>query len=1036
MARQLTLEIAVEKTRAQQELRELEQGLKNLEGAALKSGQATDKQAVAYDTLSKRAADAKTKIKSFGDEVKTTTAHQDSAAKSSGMLTSSILKYASAAVLGMAIKNTAQWADRFEELSKATGLSITMLQKLDQVTKLNGTSIEVLTRAFGSMQDRVAGGDKSATKAFEKLGLSFDAFQRMKPDDQITSLAIAVGKIEDPMQRANVVTDLFGRTGVQLIPTLEKVATGMGDITVATEDQIKAVGNMADMWEKAKTAGGLLLTDALTPVAYALGILDAILGKVNLNVTSLLTPFGMWKTMMAELDRILEGLNADLETYLGLSFRAGSTPPVPGAPSMFDAPGGASPGLGPEEILRIHTDINEQLASQVTHQVSNRGRVAETTSALREQLSVMDMQAQRMSDISTFFGFKPKEFAWEDYAPQPGAPGVPGAGQWNTNAILNQYMGNVGGPGAPGRQQGFWGRTGQGLSASQSQWAQANFGSVEGWANSAAGWAQGAQEIVETGETSVMRATNQRGRGKRALGGAVAGWQEGGQYGGIYGAMGGAVVGLIMGLVRNPAFEKVYDNAGKRFGASISEDLSRNIAKQAKDEFGGNLQAAEVRNLGAVLGETGGVNAENVEKMTLRLRDTFQMLQTGKFDKKQTEATLNESFGAFAEYYNKIGGLADSTFTQVIRLARESGIESAEVQKYISQQVDTAAAGLETYLMNATVKSQSAASGLAASMVLLFDETRKGPEGLRGAIEKLAPMVVTLQEQMTAAGFSGGEAFDGMLSYIKAFEVEGVAAATTAVDGLNMTLEGLYNSTLLNAESFSGLSRAMTDEINVAREALVAQGIDGDNALRLNAAGLQTVWELQKQFGWSVDESTQAMLDQAEAQGLIGRSFMDTNEQMLDAMNQMADTLERIANHMGAVGGAAEDAGEQIDEAFRPRTIPVEYDLPDEGPRGPNGNPDGYAHGGYVHARRGMGYFANGWVPRGTDTVPAMLTPGEGVLSRRGMAALGKLNDGGAVGGQVFNITVTANDRQGGREAAEAIVEVMRQRGYKLAAVS
>jgi hypothetical protein len=65
-----------------------------------------------------------------------------------------------------------------------------------------------------------------------------------------------------------------------------------------------------------------------------------------------------------------------------------------------------------------------------------------------------------------------------------------------------------------------------------------------------------------------------------------------------------------------------------------------------------------------------------------------------------------------------------------------------------------------------------------------------------------------------------------------------------------------------------------------------------------------------------------------------------------------------------------------------------------------------------------------------------MLTPGEGVLSRRGMAALGKLNDGGAVGGQVFNITVTANDRQGGREAAEAIVEVMRQRGYKLAAVS
>lgn len=34
------------------------------------------------------------------------------------------------------------------------------------------------------------------------------------------------------------------------------------------------------------------------------------------------------------------------------------------------------------------------------------------------------------------------------------------------------------------------------------------------------------------------------------------------------------------------------------------------------------------------------------------------------------------------------------------------------------------------------------------------------------------------------------------------------------------------------------------------------------------------------------------------------------------------------------------------------------------------------------------------WEPLGTDTVPAMLTPGEGVLSRRGMNALGALNRG------------------------------------------
>jgi hypothetical protein len=55
---------------------------------------------------------------------------------------------------------------------------------------------------------------------------------------------------------------------------------------------------------------------------------------------------------------------------------------------------------------------------------------------------------------------------------------------------------------------------------------------------------------------------------------------------------------------------------------------------------------------------------------------------------------------------------------------------------------------------------------------------------------------------------------------------------------------------------------------------------------------------------------------------------------------------------------------------------------------------DDRAMGGIIAAR----YFAMGnvvsFTPKGTDTVPAMLTPGEGVLSRRGMATFDALNQG------------------------------------------
>jgi hypothetical protein len=178
------------------------------------------------------------------------------------------------------------------------------------------------------------------------------------------------------------------------------------------------------------------------------------------------------------------------------------------------------------------------------------------------------------------------------------------------------------------------------------------------------------------------------------------------------------------------------------------------------------------------------------------------------------------------------------------------------------------------------------------------------------------------------------------------------------------------------------------------------------------------------------------MLDQAEAQGLIGKEFMDTNLQMLDAMERIAGSLQQIAEGFGFVGDAAQDAGEIIDEATRPRTVPVDFELPDgTTPWSEDySHPNGYSRGGYVRPRyAAMGMF----VPRGTDTVPAMLTPGEGVLSRRGMRALGALNEGGMVGGgHTFNLTIHAGDRQGGRDAAEGFIDMMKQRGVKLAAVS
>lgn len=74
-----------------------------------------------------------------------------------------------------------------------------------------------------------------------------------------------------------------------------------------------------------------------------------------------------------------------------------------------------------------------------------------------------------------------------------------------------------------------------------------------------------------------------------------------------------------------------------------------------------------------------------------------------------------------------------------------------------------------------------------------------------------------------------------------------------------------------------------------------------------------------------------------------------------------------------------------------------------------------FAEGGMV--RR---YFGTGG-PVGTDTVPAWLTPGEGVLSTKGMAALGRLNAGGG-GGVNISMTINTPDANSFRHSADQIM--------------
>lgn len=1045
--RDLSLNITVQATQAKAELRETERHIENTSKAARDLDKAVSE---AEKRLDKSFAEAEKSAKKLEDQVESLGRKKKDTAASTDLLASKIRNVLVGGALLAAIKSSADYADRLEELSVQTGMSIKALQQFDYAAKANGSSLEAVTRAAGTFQDRLAGGDKSVLRALERLSISYEVIRHKTPDQQMLELARAVSAIKDPAERVNVAMDLFGRTGAGLIPTLKALTEEGGKTGVMTEDSAKKFGQLSDALVKFKDVGLGTIANVLTPLAGGMMAManatEWAAKKMSGFLASATGPIGWYNDMMNQFGdpSKMPDMNntAQVEARLaiwrdflekGKANNAGHSGESP-AVGLF----------GTEQLFGYTNEIERQLNDQLKEQArlhKARGDAAEEAArkakkAAAEELDawndllknnralLADAQRAIGEDFNLFFGrqFTPRGGVYQsdNYWGQTDVPTVQGTSLAGVSGTMPgfQSAGNIAAWVNQRRQIG-----------SQEQWNRqwlAAYGDYSSWGegvtsamNAFSTYGQAAQDLAR-GDTEVLRATNIMGRGNRAKAGMMAGAAEGGKYGGPYGAAGGAVIGAIIGAARNPMFEDIYNRVGANFDQrGISEDLARQIEDVAKNKFEKNRQAAEIYSLPAILKER-PIDAKNVTQMTARLHDAFSMRQTGAFGDEELQTTLDSSFGAFADYYNRIGGLADKTFTDIIRLQRDFGVESQAVAQYVNQQTERALTGLTTFLEHGTIQSADAAKGIMGAAVLIFDELRKGPEGVKGAMAALAPVIEEIDLAIQKFGVEADVVFNDMRSLLGTMADEDVMNAVTAVEGLGETMIGLSNAVLLNEDTYRGLSRAIVD----TRNNLVAQGHDGEHVNRLMQRELQTIWELQQDWGYAVDETTQALLDQATAQGIVGDKFRSAEQQMTRSLDAIATTLGEIRDLLrDDLPAAADDAANGVNDALdripteRDFTFRVNYDDP--------GAPGGHAYvanGGYVGAY-GVQYLAMGgkvlgFRPRGSDTVPAMLTPGEGVLSRRGMQALGELNRGERLGGgDVFHITVN------GAQDAEAVAE-------------
>lgn len=185
-------------------------------------------------------------------------------------------------------------AGQLSDLSLSTGVSVNDLQRLNYVGSSVGLGLDELGRAVGTLSDKLASGDESATAAVGKLGLNLNALIASGPKEAFVAIGEAVGRLTDPMEKNAVAADLFGgKLSKVLIPMLGDLRSsleGVPEDSIVSDEMIAQADKMGDAWDH-------LIIKAK---AYSF----ALLGTMGLGKKPFDPATASMKELQAEIDKM------------------------------------------------------------------------------------------------------------------------------------------------------------------------------------------------------------------------------------------------------------------------------------------------------------------------------------------------------------------------------------------------------------------------------------------------------------------------------------------------------------------------------------------------------------------------------------------------------------------------------------------------------------------------------------------------------------------------------------------------------------
>lgn len=160
-------------------------------------------------------------------------------------------------------------ADALQKQSDKTGVSVEWLQKFQVAGDDAGNTVEELANGVSQMQKRF--DDKDFRGAVGRLGIDFGMLRTMAPERQFVELSDAVRGLRDPLLQAQAATDLFGKAGVALLPTIKRGFDDVKETAVGmSEEAVRTLDAAGDAMARLSRKGIALAGEGLAAVTKSL----------------------------------------------------------------------------------------------------------------------------------------------------------------------------------------------------------------------------------------------------------------------------------------------------------------------------------------------------------------------------------------------------------------------------------------------------------------------------------------------------------------------------------------------------------------------------------------------------------------------------------------------------------------------------------------------------------------------------------------------------------------------------------------------